>query len=136
MSDCLFCKIIAKEIPSASVYEDDFVYAFLDIKPVNPGHVLVVPKAHSVNLLDMTEETLVAVARTTQRIAKAVCEAVGTDAFNLEMNNGAVAGQVVPHAHLHIVPRRADDGLTHWPGHPYAEGEGEKVAAKIRGLLL
>ena len=135
MDDCLFCKIIAKQIPSTPVYEDDAIFAFLDIKPVNPGHVLVVPKKHSSGFHDADSETLHRLIDATQRIAKAVMTGIGTDGFNLEENNGAIAGQVIPHLHFHIIPRRADDGLKHWPGTAYEEGKGEEVAEKIRSAL-
>jgi histidine triad (HIT) family protein len=136
MDDCLFCKISAKQIPSMPVYEDDAVYAFLDIHPVNPGHVLVVPKKHSSGLHDADAETLHRVIEAVQKVAKAVMEALGTDGFNIEENNGTIAGQVIPHLHFHIVPRRQDDGLKHWPGHAYAEGEAEQVAKRVRAMIL
>lgn len=135
MNDCLFCKIAAKEIPSSVVYEDDATIVFLDIKPVNPGHVLVVPKKHSEGFHDADPETLMRLILTTQKIANAVSSAIGTTGFNLEENNGSIAGQVIPHLHFHVVPRRPDDGLKHWRGTPYAEGEAEEVAGKIRNVL-
>ena len=133
MNDCLFCKIAAKEIPSTPVYEDDDVYAFLDIKPVNPGHVLVVPKKHFAGFLDAEPATISLWMQATQKIAHAMKAGLGLDGFNLEENDGAVAGQVIPHLHIHIVPRRADDGLRHWPGQAYASAEDAyAVAEKIR----
>jgi len=135
MNDCLFCKIIAKEIPSTAIFEDEHVYAFLDIKPVNPGHTLVVPKVHSSGFHDASKETLQALIFTTQRIANAIVAAGICEAFNLEENNGKIAGQVIPHLHLHIVPRQADDGLGHWPGVPYEEGRDSKIAEQIRASL-
>ena len=135
MEDCLFCKIIAKHIPSVPVYEDENVYAFLDINPVNPGHTLVVPKKHSAGLHDAEGETLYHLVDALQTIAKAVMVGLGTEGFNIEENNGEIAGQVIPHLHFHIVPRRVDDGLKHWPGTPYAEGRAEEVAERIRGAM-
>ena len=133
--DCLFCKIINKEIPSQIVYEDDKVVAFLDIDPVNPGHLLVVPKDHSTTLVQATDEDLIALTLAVKKLAPAVCTAVACDGWNLEVNNGNAAGQLVDHTHWHIVPRHKDDGLRHWPGHPYAEGEAAAVAEKIRRAL-
>lgn len=136
MTDCLFCKIISKEIPSTPVYEDDDVYAFLDIKPVNQGHVLVVPKKHCSGFLDCGADMLPKWIVATQKIAKAMKQGLGLEGLNLEQNEGAIAGQVIPHLHIHIVPRQPDDGLKHWPGHPYASsGEAEAVADKIRAAL-
>jgi histidine triad (HIT) family protein len=135
MDDCLFCKIIAKHIPSTAVYEDEEFYAFLDINPVNPGHTLIVPKEHSRHLSDATPQTASSLMVVAQKVAKAVCAGMGTDDYNLEMNCGPVAGQVIPHLHLHIIPRKADDGLKHWPGKTYAEGEALAVAQRIREAL-
>lgn len=135
MADCLFCRIISKELPAAIVYEDDHVIGFLDIKPVNPGHTLVVPKKHSEGFHDADAGSLQELIIATQRIARGLIAAGICEAFNLEENNGAIAGQVIPHLHLHIVPRRVDDGLKHWPGTPYAEGEMDRVAASIRAQI-
>lgn len=134
---CLFCQIIAKEIPSTPVYEDADVYAFLDIHPVNPGHVLVVPKRHCTGFLDCDASTVQTWIVATQKIARAMKEGLSLEGLNLEQNEGTVAGQVVPHLHIHIVPRRSDDGLKHWPGASYASSvESEEVAQKIRERLV
>ncbi len=135
MPDCLFCKIIAKEIPSSTVYEDDDIIAFLDIKPTNPGHTLVVPKKHSDGFHDADPDTLQKLIIATQTVANAVAHALQTTGFNLEQNNGTIAGQVIPHLHFHIIPRRPDDGFRHWPGTPYAEGEVVVIQEKIQAAL-
>lgn len=135
MNDCLFCKIIKGEIPAAKVYEDDNVLAFLDIHPVNPGHTLIVPKIHFDNLLDADDEILKAMIVATKKVAAAILKGLKYEAFNLEENNGAIAGQVIPHLHWHIVPRTADDGLKHWPGKEYAEGEADDIVNKIKTQL-
>jgi histidine triad (HIT) family protein len=134
-ANCLFCKIISGEIPAFRVYEDDAVIAFLDIKPVNPGHTLIVPKAHSEGFHDASEETLKQVAIVTQKVAKALVATLGVPAFNIMQNNGAVAGQVIPHLHLHVIPRHSDDGVKLWPGTPYAEGEIAAIQEKIKSAL-
>jgi histidine triad (HIT) family protein len=133
--DCLFCKIIDKKIPALTVYEDEKVLAFLDINPVKSGHLLVVPKKHSENIGVAEDADLAALAIAVKKLATAVCGALASDGWNLEVNNGNAAGQVIDHTHWHIVPRHKDDGLKHWPGHPYAEGEAEAVAARIRERL-
>lgn len=135
MDDCLFCKIINKDVPSFIVYEDDDVIAFLDISPVNPGHTLVLPKAHSYSFEDAEPITIQKLALAVQVIAKAVVKATGVTGYNLEVNNGAVAGQIIPHLHVHIVPRHETDGLKHWPGTPYPEGMVADVQANIRNAL-
>ena len=133
--DCLFCDILAKKFPAVFIYEDEKVAAFLDIKPVNPGHTLVVPKAHFENVFDASAEVLRDMAAAAKRIALAIRVAAHADGINLIMNNGRAAGQLVPHIHLHVVPRLLTDGFRHWKGEPYKEGEIEKVAAEIRARL-
>src|SRR3989344_1406990 len=136
MNDCLFCKIIAGEIPAQEVYEDDTVIAFLDIHPVNIGHTLVIPKEHSVNLYDTPDETLAHTMVIVKKLSVAVKEATGADGINIEMNNEPVAGQIIFHPHLHIVPRFSGDGFTHWHGaRDYRDGEAVEVSHKIKMYL-
>ena len=130
--DCIFCKIIEGEIPSYKVYEDDEVLAFLDINPINPGHTLVVPKNHAKNLIEASEEDLLAAIKTIKKLAPAVMEGIGAKGFNLGVNNGSVAGQVVNHLHFHLMPRFENDGHHLWSGKPYSPGEAEIVAEKIK----
>jgi histidine triad (HIT) family protein len=134
--DCLFCKIIAKQIPVDLIYENEKVVAFLDINPVNPGHLLVVPKVHSENIAVAADDDLIALTLAVKKLAPAVCAATSCDGWNLEVNNGNAAGQAIDHTHWHIVPRRKEDGLKHWPGHPYAAGEAAKIIALIRENLM
>jgi len=135
-TDCLFCKIIAGEIPSAKVYEDEHSFAFLDLHPVNIGHTLVVPKAHHVNLYETPDETLSHIAVVVKKLSIAIKTAVNAQGINIEMNNDPVAGQVIFHTHIHIIPRFSGDGFEHWQGaRDYAEGEAETVAAKIKMRL-
>lgn len=129
--NCIFCKIVKGELPAIKVYENDKVIAFLDIHPVNPGHTLVVPKEHFENLLDGSDEVLKEIMLTIKKVAWAITRAFNLKGFNIEQNNGAVAGQIVPHLHWHIIPRFSDDGLRHWPGKEYKEGEMEEVGKKI-----
>ncbi|MFA5187896.1 MAG: HIT family protein [Patescibacteria group bacterium] len=133
--DCLFCQIVAGEVPSINVAESESCIAILDTNPVNPGHTLIIPKKHSINMLDADEETLKDMIVFTKRVAQAILNGLGYDAFNLELNNGRIAGQIIPHLHWHIVPRIAEDGLTHWPGKKYKAGEAEEIAEKIRADL-
>ncbi len=135
MEDCIFCKIVTGDIPSSNVYEDDDTLAFLDIRPVNPGHTLVIPKAHYRNVLDIPEETFLDVARTVKKVARAVKEGTGADGVNISSSHEPAAGQEVFHLHFHIIPRFAGDGLTHWPHKEYADGEAKEVAEKIRKAL-
>ncbi len=105
--DCLFCKIIAGEIPSHTIYEDEKTVAFLDILPVSVGHTLVVPKAHSENLLEADPEDANAVLATMQKIAPVLRVALEADGMNVGINCGEAAGQVVFHTHVHMMPRVA-----------------------------
>lgn len=121
MSDCIFCKIISGKVPCAKVYEDQKVIAFLDIAPVNKGHVLVVPKIHTENLLDTPEPTLHALFSAIKKLAPAVQHGAEADGLNINSNNGSAAGQLVMHYHWHIIPRYSSDGLKHWPHHHYED---------------
>ncbi len=135
-ADCIFCKIIEGGLPSYKVYEDSNTLAFLDIFPIHPGHVLVVPKKHSADIFDTPAEEMQQVAAAAKKIAPAVMKATKADGINLGMNNRSSAGQVVMHAHMHIIPRYKDDGLKTWPQKPYgSDGEKETAAAAIRKLL-
>jgi histidine triad (HIT) family protein len=131
MDDCIFCKIINGEIPSSKVYEDEEVFAFLDIGPVNKGHTLVIPKEHHETIVDIPDDLLHKVIVVVKKLSKAVKEGVGADGFNVLMSNHEAAGQVVPHAHFHIIPRLSSDGLKHWPHGKYDEGEMDSVKEKI-----
>lgn len=129
-------KIIRREIPAHIVYEDDETLAFLDVKPVNPGHTLVIPKKFAKNIFDVDEATLAAVMRTVQKVAYSLRETLGAEGINLHVNNEVAGGQAVFHLHVHVIPRFSNDGLEHWHGKEYAEGEGEKIAEKVRQSLF
>lgn len=133
--DCIFCKIVGGEIPSYKVYEDDNVLAFLDITPVNPGHTLVIPKKHYDNLVDMPDEEAKELLVAAKKIAVAVMAGTGAKGFNLNLNNGAVSGQLVGHVHFHIVPRFEGDGRELWHGQAYMDGQAAEVLEKIKNNL-
>lgn len=129
---CIFCQIIASEIPAEKIYEDENVLAILDIHPNNLGHTLVLPKKHCENLFDTDEETLGFLIKAVKKISIAVKDAVKADGINIGINNGASAGQIVPHLHIHVIPRFSNDGLVHWSQKEYETGEKEKIGEKIR----
>ncbi|OIP65785.1 MAG: HIT family protein [Candidatus Yonathbacteria bacterium CG10_big_fil_rev_8_21_14_0_10_43_136] len=134
--DCLLCKIIAGEIPSTKVYEDDTVLAFLDIHPVNIGHTLVIPKVHHLNLYETPDKTLARMMTVVKKLSIAIKSALSADGINIEMNNDPIAGQIIFHTHLHIIPRFSGDGFTHWHGvRGYNEGEAREVAQKIKNSV-
>ncbi len=108
--DCLFCKIINGDIPSYKIYEDSTTYAFLDINPCSEGHTVVLPKGHVESFNDMAPEEISALFITVCRINKAINKALGVDGSNIGLNVGPAAGQVVPHVHVHIIPRTKGDG--------------------------
>ena len=113
---CIFCRLVAGEIPSARVYEDALTIAFMDIGQVNPGHVLVATRRHAATLFDITPEEAAAVMQTARRVALAAQAAFAPEGLNLLQFNGAVAGQTVAHFHLHVLPRHAGDGVGFdWP---------------------
>lgn len=108
--NCLFCKIISGEIPSKRVYEDDYVYAFLDIYPASEGHTLIAPKKHYNSFTDMDPEDVARLFEAARKITAAVEKAFSAEGSNIGINNGEVAGQEVPHVHVHVIPRKKGDG--------------------------
>jgi histidine triad (HIT) family protein len=134
-TETVFSKIIRKEIPAEVVYEDENVLAFLDISPNNPGHTLVIPKTPTRNLLTIDARSWATVMEAVRMLAPKIKEAVGAEGINIIMNNEPAAGQIVFHAHVHIIPRFSNDGYKHWPGGEYGEGEMAQVGEKIRAAL-
>ncbi len=137
MKDCVFCKIVAGEIPSTRVCEDDAVLAFMDIGPIVRGHTLVIPKAHYESLTEMPQELLRRVADIVQRVAAAQIGGLKADGFNIHLADGAAAGQEVPHVHFHVIPRFEDDGHRwNWAAKRYENpAEMKALADRIRGAL-
>jgi histidine triad (HIT) family protein len=133
----VFCRIVAGEIPARIVFADDLVLAFLDIAPLNPGHTLVVPREHHCSITTVPAPTLARLLQVGAAAGAAVMHAVKADGFNLHLANGSVAGQVVPHAHLHIIPRFPADGVgIHWRAAAYASSaEADAVLQEIRKRL-
>ncbi len=135
--DCIFCGIVAGEIPSYEVYEDGDVYAFLDANPLARGHTLVIPKSHHERVADLPDDAGDALFSAIRRLAPAVQEAMDAGGATIGMNDGAPAGQEIPHVHGHVVPRTEDDGAgaihsLRWPRPDLDDGEFEDVVAAIR----
>jgi len=136
MADCIFCKIVAGEIPSAKVYESESVLSFLDIAPINPGHTLVIPKKHYQTLADVPGDELADLMRPVPAIVKAVVAATGAEGYNVFQTNNECAGQVVPHVHFHIIPRYRTDSFSFgWRQGEYAEGEMDRLREEIGAAL-
>lgn len=135
-SNCVFCKIIAGEIPATVVHEDARTFAFMDIGQVNPGHVLVAAKTHAENIYALDDENAAAVFRTAARVARAVREAFSPEGLSVYQANGRPAGQTVFHFHLHLVPRHEGDGMAlTWPVKNPPRERLEEYAGRIRGKL-
>jgi histidine triad (HIT) family protein len=132
MDNCVFCKIINNEIPSAKIYEDELVYAFLDLGPINFGHALVIPKEHHESSSTIPEEVAGRMFKVASRIGVALKRKLDYDAFNLHLADGTAAGQVVMHAHLHVVPRGVEDGFRwNWRQLKYPENRMQEIAQEI-----
>ena len=135
MSDanCIFCKIIAGQIPCTKVYEDAACLAFLDIGPLAEGHVLVIPKAHAATLDQLSADQAAGMLRNLPALVQAVQAATGCEGTNVLQNNGKVAHQAVPHVHFHIIPRRAGDEFHfNWPAGQYPPGRADQLATAMK----
>jgi histidine triad (HIT) family protein len=132
--DCIFCKIVAGEIPSHQVQEDEHTIAFMDLNPWTRGHALVVPKRHSRDLLEIADDDLDHVARAAKRLAQRMKDRLGCDGINLLNSCGEAAWQTVFHFHIHVIPRYEDDPLR-LPTRPQEASPDElaKVADELRG---
>ena len=136
MTECVFCRIVAKQIPASVVYEDEHALAFMDIGQVNPGHVLVAAKAHAENIYELSDAQAAGVFRAAARVARAIRTAFSPEGLSVYQANGKPAGQTVFHFHVHLVPRRTDDGMNlTWPVKNPPREDLEKNAALIRTKL-
>lgn len=136
MDECIFCKIVAGAIQAPKVYEDADVVAFLDNRPTSPGHTLVISKQHFDRFDIMPPAAVGTLFAAVRKIAPGVAQGAGASGYNLSVNVGAVAGQIVFHTHVHIIPRKSGDGLAPWGQRDYGSpAEAEQLAQKIRGVL-
>jgi histidine triad (HIT) family protein len=136
MEDCIFCKIVAGELPSFKLYEDDATFAFMDINPANEGHALVVPKEHARDLYAVSEQALCATMATAKKVAGAIQHVLSPEGLNLAQANGPAAAQSVFHFHVHVLPRRKGDELKlNWGLNPGDKEAIAGVAERIRAQL-
>jgi histidine triad (HIT) family protein len=136
MTDCVFCRIVAKQIPATVVHEDQHTLAFMDIGQVNPGHVLVALKKHAENIFALDEAQAEAVFRSAARVARAIGEAFSPQGLSVYQANGKAAGQTVFHFHIHLVPRHERDGMElTWPVKNPPREKLAEHAEKIRAKL-
>ena len=136
MENCIFCKIIDKEVPCYEIYEDDLVLAFLDINPVTEGHVLVVPKKHFENIFDIDKEYLERIIIISKKISLKMKEVMGIENINLYQANGSLAGQTVFHFHLHVLPRKQGDKIGLMDGGITKQLEKEQFEEIRKKLLI
>ncbi len=135
-SDCIFCKIVAGDIPAEVIRADDAAVAFLDVGPLAEGHVLLIPTGHYATLDDMPADGAADMLRHLPALVRAVKAATGCEGVNVLQNNGRVAHQVVMHVHFHIIPRDQGDAFQfNWPAGAYPEGRMADLAQAIRSAL-
>ena len=135
-ADCVFCRIVAKQIPASVVFEDEATLAFMDLGQVNPGHVLVACKAHADNIYGLDDAQAAAVFRAAVRVARAIRDAFNPPGLSIYQANGKSAGQTVFHFHLHVLPRHEADGMQLvWPVKNPAREKLEEYCARIRARL-
>ena len=133
----IFDKILAGEVPSYKIYEDEHVYSFLDIGPLSAGHALVIPREAKAFVHELSDESCAAIGRVLPRLCRAVMAASGADNYNILQNNGAPAHQAVFHVHFHIIPKPdAEQGLgVGWPVKEFDHAQGAALAERLRGIL-
>ncbi len=131
-NNCIFCKIIGKEISSTIVYEDEFFVAIMDISPANKGHVILLTKKHMANIFEMDELVAREIMPVVSKISTSMKEKLKCEGINILQNNGEVAGQTVNHYHIHLIPRYKEDGVNiTWNHKTYEEGEVKEIAEAI-----
>jgi histidine triad (HIT) family protein len=136
MTNCVFCRIVARQIPATVVHEDEHTLAFMDLGQVNPGHVLVAAKAHVENVFGLKEQQIAAISATMLRVARAIRDAFAPHGLSVYQANGSAAGQTIFHYHVHLVPRYDGDGMAlTWPVKNPPREKLEEYAAKIKASL-
>ena len=130
MENCIFCKIVNKEIPCTKIYEDENFLTFLDIQPVSDGHLLVIPKKHITWMQDADDETVSEIFKLSKKLMLAIKSGIGCDYVQL-----SIVGKDVPHFHIHLIPRYFNDSLPMFPTKKYKDSESIEAAKKIIGVL-
>ena len=134
--NCIFCKLANGDIPTATVYEDEYLRAIMDAAPANKGHIIILPKSHAANIYELEDEYVSRTFVLAKKLAVALKKLTGCDGVNILQNNGGAAGQTVFHFHVHVIPRFKDDDCTIvWKPTSYEDGEASDVAKKIAELL-
>ena len=130
-NNCIFCKIIKKEIPSKKVFEDDDFLAILDVAPATKGHILILPKEHAANLNELSDDKAGKILILAKKIVNAMMKVLDFNNYNIIQNNGKIAGQTVGHYHLHIIPRYSIDEVGLWTPHENDESVTDELAKAI-----
>ena len=134
--NCIFCKLANGDIPTATVYEDEYLRAIMDAAPANKGHIIILPKSHAANIYEIEDEYVSRAFVLAKKLAVALKKLTGCDSVNILQNNGEAAGQTVFHFHVHVIPRfKNDDCTIVWKPTSYEDGEASEVAKKIAELL-
>lgn len=134
--NCIFCKLANGDIPTATVYEDEYLRAIMDAAPANKGHIIILPKSHAANIYELDDEYVSRAFVLAKKLAVALKKLKGCDGVNILQNNGGAAGQTVFHFHVHVIPRfKNDDCTIVWKPTSYEDGEASEVAKKIAELL-
>ena len=133
--NCIFCKIIKKEIPSKLIYEDDDFLAILDVSPATKGHVLILPKEHAATLLELSDDKLSKILVLAKKIISAMKKVHGFNDYNIIQNNGELAGQTVGHFHLHLIPRYNKNEVGLWTPHEGDPSVTDDLAEQVRKLI-
>ena len=132
MEDCLFCRIVRGEIPARRIYEDVNALVFLDVAGDVDGHLLAIPKAHAEGVMDCDPQAFLGLMAAVRRVARHLVERCGYDGVNLLNASGPAAGQSVPHLHIHLIPRRAGDGIDAWPTLPGARESLDALQERLK----
>ncbi len=135
MQECVFCKIVNKQIPAFKIFENEKFIAILDIKPIAKGHALIIPKTHYETIQEMPETDCEQLLQAFKKVSSAIVKALKADGFNIGLNNGKAAGQEIMHCHWHIIPRFNNDGLKSWPQTSASEQELKKIHEQILNVL-
>lgn len=134
--ECIFCKIVAVEIPASVVYETEAVIAFLDVNPLAEGHLLIVPREHYTSVTEIPADVCNRLFSPVPKLGAALLEVTGAGGFNVLLNSGTIAGQVIPHVHCHLIPRKPGDELGYrWNVGEYAPGRDAEMAAVLQASL-
>lgn len=134
--DCIFCKLANGDIPTNTIYEDDFFRVILDASPANLGHALILPKEHFANIFEADDEYLAKALPLAKKVASVIKEEFKCDGVNIQQNNGTAAGQTVFHLHIHIIPRYDSDNFTlNWPQKSPSADEQKEIAVRLSAKL-